>query len=827
MTGVLGGVRVLDLSRGIAGPMATMLLADQGADVVVVEPPGGASSRADQTGWRVWRRGTRSLELDLARPEDRDTLGALCGEADVVVESGAPGEADDLGLGWEALRARNPRLVLCSITAYGRHLDVADRPAIDALVAARTGLHWEQRGRVGTTIGALCDLPVALPDLEVAPGCFEGPDRDGPLFPRSTWPSLGAAYLAATGISAALFARTRTGRGQWVETSLLQGVLAATIGGWQRPEDPLADGYLSWIFDPRGSKGNFRCADGRWIQNWVPNPSFALGVSRGDRIDVDESVNAPRQDPTRIGPDYSELVVLAHYHPEMAAAYARFPAQEWVDAAAEVGVALQAVRSPEEALADPALLDEGLVVCVEDPQVGPIRHLGVAVDLAATPGAVRGPAPTPGQHTAEILAELEQREPRTDPARTATSAPPAAEDGDGSAPLAGIVVVDLGLAIAGPFGTQVLSDLGATVIKINTLWDDFWHATHIAFCANRGKQSLSVDLKDPRGLAVVHRLVARADVVQHNMRHEAAVRLGVDDATLRRLNPSLVYCHTAGFDASRAHLPGNDQTGACLAGVEHEDGGVADGGKPIWSLTSFGDTGNGFLSAMGIIWALDHRQRTGEGQFLSTSILAACLLNTSYAWLDDQGQGVERPRVDADGYGLGPLHRLYPTAQGWLCLAADDARWAALVEVLDSPTLRDPQLADPVERADVADQVAEHLAAAFAARPATDWVEVLDAAGVPSEVCDDGFVRRLFDDPRYREAGLVTSMDQAQVGRFEQFGHLWSFSDTPARIAGPPLVVGHDTVDLLGELGYDGDEIDQLLAEGVVKQATLRQERAT
>ncbi len=797
--------------------MATMLLADHGADVVKIEPPGGDPTRAF-TGSRVWHRGKRSAVVDLDDDAGRRQLLELIDRADVVVESYAPGVAAGLGLDWDSLQARNPRLVLCSITAYGRHVPERDRPAVDALVAARTGIHWDQRGRLGTTIGELCDLPVELADLDIPPGCADGPEREGPLFPRSSWPSLGAAFLATTGISAALLARGRTGRGQWVETSMLQGVLAATAGAWQKPEDPTADGYLSWIMDPRGSKGHFRCADGNWIQNWVPNPAFALGVSEGDTLDP-SAAKAPRQDPTRIGPDYSELVVLAHYHPEMAAAYARFPAAEWVDVAAEVGVALQPVRSIETALADPALLDAGIVVEVDDPELGPIRHAGVLTDMRATPAAVRGPAPSPGQHTDDVLAEL--------------GIPPVTAEGPAEPrelrwPLDGVVVLDLGLAIAGPWGTQVLSDLGATVIKTNTLWDDFWHATHIAFCANRGKQSISLNLKDPQAMEILHRLVERADIVQHNMRYEAAIRLGVDYESLRTVKPDLIYCHTAGFDPSRAHLPGNDQTGACLAGIEYEDGGVADGGKPIWSLTSFGDTGNGFLSAAGMIQALMHRDRTGEGQFLTTNITAACLLNTSYGWIDADGVGVDRPHVDRDMFGFGPLHRLYDTGDGWLCLAVDDdSQWAAMTKVLDDDRLTVGHYATAAGRAERADVLAAALTDVLRTASAADWFARLDAAGVPCEVDDPDFVHRLFDDPAYRDAGLVTSTQQAQVGRFEQFGALWSFSETPSRVAGPPLIVGHDTTALLLELGYDQAAIDGLVEAGIVKQATLTQERAT
>jgi len=808
MAGVLGGIRVIDLTSGISGPMATMLLSDNGADVVKVEPPGGDPTRKTETGARVWARGKRSIELDIHDAAQREQLLALIDRADVLVENFDLGVTETLGLDWETLRVRNPRLVMCSITPYGRHVDFKNRPGIDALVAARTGLHWEQRGWIGTSIGRICGLPVELEDLDIPPGCFDGPDREGPLYPQSRWPSLGASFLALTGINAALRARLHTGRGQWVETSLLQGVLVSTAGGWQRPEHPEADGYMCWIFDPRGSKGHFQCADGKWIQNWVPNPSFALGVSQGDTISVDDRINKPTDDPTRIGPDYSELVVLAHYHSQMKAAYAKYPASEWLAAAAQVGIPMQPTRRPEDALNDQALIDEGIVVTLDDPEVGPIRQVGLVYGMSKTPGMVQGPAPTVGQHTDEILAEL----------LNPIAANPGTSSSALKAPLDGVLVLDLGLAIAGPFSTQLLSDLGATVIKVNTVYDTFWHSTHIAYTANRGKQSISINLKDPRGLAVLHELVKRADIVQHNMRYEAAIRLGVDYESLVRIKPDLIYCHSSGFDKSRAHLPGNDQTGACLAGVEYEDGGMANGGKPIWSLTSFGDTGNGFLAANAMIQAIYHRELTGEGQFLSTSILAACLLNSSYAWVDaETGEGVDRPKVDALMFGTGPRTRLYETADRWICLAVqNDEQWSAVERSLSIAGLT------AMEN----DRAIETLTASLLALSATEAFRLLDGAGVPCEIEDDQFAIRLFDDPQFRDAGLVTTMHQAQVGNFDHFAHMWTFSETPTRIAGPPLIVGHDTVDIMSEIGFEQSDIDALIADGVVLQSTLRQERA-
>src|SRR5688572_241869 len=145
MAGVLSGIRVLDLSWGISGPMATMLMADHGAEVIKIEPPGGDPHRS-QLGYKVWQRGKKSAELDLKNQADKETFFALVKTADVLVESFAPGTTDKLGISYAMLSKLNPRLVYCSITGYGRDNKHSDRPAYDALVQARTGLMWEQRG---------------------------------------------------------------------------------------------------------------------------------------------------------------------------------------------------------------------------------------------------------------------------------------------------------------------------------------------------------------------------------------------------------------------------------------------------------------------------------------------------------------------------------------------------------------------------------------------------------------------------------------------------------------------------------------------------------
>ena len=305
-------------------------------------------------------------------------------------------------------------------------------------------------------------------------------------------------------------------------------------------------------------------------------------------------------------------------------------------------------------------------------------------------------------------------------------------------------------------------------------------------------------------MAILHELVETADVVQHNMRYDAAVRLGVDYESLRAIKPDLIYCHTRGFEhGERERLPGNDQTGAALAGPDWLDGGLDHDGIPFWPVISLGDTGNGFLSAIAIVQALYHRDRTGEGQFVDTSIMYAQLLNASIAWsLADGSRHGDRPQLDAMQLGWHARYRLYETADGWLCVAAVDRRTqrAALGD-----RARGRRASPPTPRSTRSSPRSARAAP-------TQWFAALDAAGVPCEVSTPDFVLDLFDDPEMIEKGWVTKYRHPIVGDMDVIGLLFDLSETPGVVQGPPLVPGQDTRAILAELGYDDDRIDKLAA---------------
>jgi crotonobetainyl-CoA:carnitine CoA-transferase CaiB-like acyl-CoA transferase len=425
-------------------------------------------------------------------------------------------------------------------------------------------------------------------------------------------------------------------------------------------------------------RGLFECKDGRWVHQWPIKPLSVIQAAEHDRL---EDAPPPeythrRIDPARIGMEPENIVVLFHYLPLMQEAFKKFTADEWSLWGERVTEGVQVVRAPEEACSDPLLLADGSVVEVDDPELGPIRHLGVITELHAAPGEVGGPAPTRGQHTDEVLAEAAATTPTLP--RSGSKVDDAVRPGAG--PLSGVRVLDIGLALAGPYGSSLLADLGADVIKIMAPWDGAWMDTGIGQMANRGKRGVLLHLAKPHGRAAFYELVKTADVVTHNMRWGVAERLGVGYDDLRELNPTLIYCASRGFDRDRTQrgIPGTDQSGSALAGQEWEDGGCEAGGRPFFG-TSMGDLGNGFLAAIAVTQALYHRERTGEGQEVGTSILNACLVTSSGTFAFPDGSGPERPRLDAMQYGFGALYRLYETSDGWICIAAiTGAHWRSL-----------------------------------------------------------------------------------------------------------------------------------------------------
>jgi crotonobetainyl-CoA:carnitine CoA-transferase CaiB-like acyl-CoA transferase len=376
MPGALHDLRVLDLSWGIAGALGVLLLAEQGADVIKVEPPGGDPFR-DYSGYAVWNRSRRSVTLDLKNPEGREAFTRLAEGADVLVETFRPRVMDRLGVGFDALHDTNPRLVYCSCPAYPNGHRWSGRPGYDALVQASSGQQWEQPGW-----------------------------RMGPVFLHVPLPSMAAMFLVPTGILAALVAREETGRGQHVRTSLFQGALLFTTQIWTHVARPRSDffGTMAKTYPPGVHQEMiFEVADNEWVHTSVM--SGLSPIKSQDELVGVPGASDPSHYPMLSAEERAKITPLRR------AGYKARHRDELIAEFRENNHAIEAIDTMEAALGahgspHPQLVANDMVAAVDDPALGKTTQVGVPIHLHDTPGAIQGPRPEPGQHNAEVFGAL-------------------------------------------------------------------------------------------------------------------------------------------------------------------------------------------------------------------------------------------------------------------------------------------------------------------------------------------------------------------------------------------------------------------------------------
>jgi crotonobetainyl-CoA:carnitine CoA-transferase CaiB-like acyl-CoA transferase len=387
--------------------------------------------------------------------------------------------------------------------------------------------------------------------------------------------------------------------------------------------------------------------------------------------------------------------------------------------------------------------------------------------------------------------------------------------------LEGVVVVDFGQYLAGPFGPMVLGDLGADVIKVEPIAGDGMRFVNQAFVGcQRGKRDIALDLKSERGHDIALELVERADIVHHNMTLGTAKRLGISYEDCKAVNPDVVYCNTYAYGAEGplAHFGGLDPLFQATAGLEYEAGPVHAGNKPLYYRFGMCDTANAMLSAVGSLAALYHQRRTGEGQELWTSLLDGGAVLGSGALIVN-GEPVVDPRLDPGQHGLDACYRLYETNDEYIQIAAvKPEHWVGLCRVLRVPELvDDPRFVNASARHEHREELEALFAARFTTHTAIVWSRMLTDAGVPNAVPVDTKAGELaFFDADNERLGLVAEYDQPIAGRMRQYGAFIDFSDTPGRIRGPVPMVGEHTVEILEWLGYDDGAIKELHDQRIV-----------
>lgn len=386
-------------------------------------------------------------------------------------------------------------------------------------------------------------------------------------------------------------------------------------------------------------------------------------------------------------------------------------------------------------------------------------------------------------------------------------------------PLAGIRVLDLSSYIAGPYGCTLLADLGADVVKIESPEGDTLRkypstlpSESRAFLGvNRGKRGLALDLKKPDGLAVLKRLVEKADVLVHNFRPSVPPRLGIDYASLKAVNPRLVYCALTGYGETGPlrDKAGYDQVLQALTGMCAMQGPDAEHPQILYG--SVVDYYAASMLAFGVSAALFERSRTGEGRQVDVSLLRSALTMQSarFVWAEGEPPDVAR---DMRSGGVTGIH---PTKQGSLYLSANTPHfWKDLCELAGLEDLAaDPRYDTVKKRARHADEIVPKLRAALATRTALEWEERFGER-VPCAAVRR--VEEMFDHPQVVAEGLIDTYEHPKAGRFRGFREPVRFGGEHAPTPCAAPLFGQHARELLEEAGYAPAEIDALLASGAV-----------
>ncbi|MEV6336799.1 CoA transferase [Nocardia vinacea] len=806
--GPLAGLIVVDLSTTLPGAQATQFLADAGADVILVEPVGGSPLRRDP-GWPGLLRGKRGVTLDLGSEAGRTTLSGLLRKADVLVSTMRPAAAERLGLTPEQLAERYPRLVAAMITGWGSHGPWSHYKGYEGMIMAKTGVFHSKR------------------QLTI------GPD---PAFVSAPYASFGAAQAAVHGILAALIERDHSGLGQVVESNLVTGVGAHDPYNWffemilHRYPDAFEP--LVAAFDEQGRpQSRLMYAllsavtkDGTWLQFAQTSPRLTQAFL--EELGLWSELADPKWEgfPTMPDPD-----LRFEWWNKMLSKVEERTLDEWRQVfETTMDVFGEQFRTPAEALAHPQLVHEGRVVTVADPRLGPVRQPSSQVHANGRALTEIRRAPRLGEYDQEIQRFADED---TEPS-TAVGV-----DGARRYPLEGVTVLELGSMYAGPYGATLLTDLGARVIKIEPLDGDLirWlMAFPEAGGAKvlQGKESIAIDLGSEAGREVVRDLVRGCDAVLQTFRAGVATRMGVDEASLKSINPDLVYVHAPGYGidgpyaARPAYAPsigaasGISLTDAPLAGRSPGDRAeLLRSARELYSASAVPAVQCDGIAALGVASALLLGLCAKRRGFAMTELVTTMLATSTHALIARNTSYAERPAtstVDAEFRGLGPLYRMYAAADGWVFLAAPaEHEWEPLVEALGHDKLADEQFATPQARTANSEALAAAFTEIFAERAKDEWETYLTARDVGCVAVAQESAEWQMQTDEFYDAGYAVDAVSPIFDEHRRLAPLNRFSRSSVK-ADAGCTIGEHTDALLRAIGYDDARIADLRDRQIV-----------
>jgi crotonobetainyl-CoA:carnitine CoA-transferase CaiB-like acyl-CoA transferase len=392
-------------------------------------------------------------------------------------------------------------------------------------------------------------------------------------------------------------------------------------------------------------------------------------------------------------------------------------------------------------------------------------------------------------------------------------------------PLEGVRVLDLTNIMAGPYCTMVLGDMGAEVIKVEAIpegdgtrrFDPQVNGESYCFAVlNRNKKSLALNMKDPRGKDIFMRLAARADVITENFRPGVTRKLGIDYATVRGVNPAVIYASMSGFGQTGPYgkKGGFDIVAQGMSGIMMMTG--YPGGRPAKVGIAMNDISSGVTALYSILGAYIRRLKSGEGQYLETSLLEAALAWTFWEAGAYFGAG-EIPAATGTRHRRSTPYQAYKTKDGYVTVGANNAKlWQNFCTmVCGKPEwLTDPRFADLPSRLKHIDELEREIESVFGAHPTAYWVEKLDAAGVPGGPVYT--YSQTLADPHIKARNMVVEIEHPVIGRMKMLGLPVKSTGELAAIRQPAPWLGQHSAEAVRQLGFTDRDIDSLFATGVI-----------
>ncbi|MBH52006.1 MAG: hypothetical protein CL785_02505 [Chloroflexi bacterium] len=783
MVGSLVGLKVVEVSVGMAGSLAGMLLADQGAEVISLDlyPD---DPNIDLAGERLWNRGKNRVQVSLINTTDMSRIKDLCRVSDVLLLAFDNEQLKKHGLTYDKLSTINPRLIVANISGFGSTSSLSNLSNTDGVVHAIAGslLHPQN-------------------------GSF----RSGPVYVAPKIASYSAAMLCVQGVLSALRVRDISGLGQHVDASLLRGILcyrsfvSATDNADQLP--PLAQGG-----DPRGIRPLFNlceCSDGNWISMAAFTRAFceeALKVMGLEKLLEDNRfINMPNvfeNDEDR----YELLNILWNKFKEK-------PRDEWISRMWEANVPCEPVLSHDEFRYHEQFWSNDLAIEIDDPVVGKMIQPGLLGIFSETPGNIIPAALN--SHQSDSLEELIQNWRQNDHNNKIERSGNIQNDYN-RGPLTGIKILDFTAFVAGPMCSRLLSDLGADVMKVESFQGDNFHipALFRAYAVlNRGKRSLVLDRKLEQSDIIFRKLVKEADVVVYNFRLGVEDRLGLDYETLKSINPKIIVCRITAFgpNGPQAYRPGYETSISALSGNYIEQAGVDNPPAQFGAA----DISSGIAAATNILMALRARDVTGKGQHVDSTMIGAMsyLSGDNFVEFDDMKP---RLKVDKGQKRKSALNGLYQTSDGWIFLSvANQQGWLEFVEAINNKYLLASKFNSSINREINSNTLSELLEKEFVKFKTSYWEVQLDKLNidcVDADVEIEGFMnerQKMFED------NFMIDIPHPYFGSLKEPGPPIIFSDTPLRVDTIEPGLGEHSEEILLEIGLSGAEIEEFLQDGI------------